>query len=75
MKVRSAVKKRCEHCRIVKRHGILRVICKKNPSHKQRHKVRSKQGIIIILCLQLKVVLMRPKHQSTRIQDWDDASK
>ena len=36
MKVRSALKKRCDHCKIIKRHGILRVICSKNPSHKQR---------------------------------------
>ncbi|MCK4573337.1 MAG: 50S ribosomal protein L36 [candidate division Zixibacteria bacterium] len=36
MKVKSAIKKRCEHCKIVKRKGVLRVICSKNPSHKQR---------------------------------------
>lgn len=36
MKVRSAIKKRCDHCIIVKRRGVVRVICKKNPSHKQR---------------------------------------
>ncbi|MFH1337205.1 MAG: 50S ribosomal protein L36 [Candidatus Zixiibacteriota bacterium] len=35
MKVRSSVKVRCEKCKIVKRNGILRVICK-NPRHKQR---------------------------------------
>ncbi|MCK4404366.1 MAG: 50S ribosomal protein L36 [candidate division Zixibacteria bacterium] len=35
MKVRSSIKVRCEKCRIVKRKGILRVICK-NPRHKQR---------------------------------------
>ncbi|MBN1190029.1 MAG: 50S ribosomal protein L36 [Dehalococcoidales bacterium] len=35
MKVRTSVKKRCEKCRIIKRHGIVRVICV-NPKHKQR---------------------------------------
>jgi large subunit ribosomal protein L36 len=35
MKVRASVKKICEHCKIVKREGVLRVICK-NPRHKQR---------------------------------------
>ncbi|RCI12297.1 hypothetical protein L249_0273 [Ophiocordyceps polyrhachis-furcata BCC 54312] len=42
MKVHSAIKKRCEHCKVVrrksgKRHtGYLYVICKANPRHKQR---------------------------------------
>jgi large subunit ribosomal protein L36 len=36
MKVQTSVKKRCEHCKIIRRHGIVRVICKKNPKHKQR---------------------------------------
>jgi len=35
MKVRTSVKKMCEHCKIVKRRGVVRVICK-NPKHKQR---------------------------------------
>ena len=35
MKVRASVKKICENCKIIKREGILRVICK-NPRHKQR---------------------------------------
>ncbi|MDD4996876.1 MAG: 50S ribosomal protein L36 [Syntrophales bacterium] len=35
MKVRSSVKKMCEKCKIVKRRGVLRVICE-NPKHKQR---------------------------------------
>jgi large subunit ribosomal protein L36 len=35
MKVRSSIKVRCEKCKIVRRKGILRVICK-NPRHKQR---------------------------------------
>ncbi len=35
MKVRSSVKKFCENCKIIKRKGRVRVICK-NPRHKQR---------------------------------------
>ena len=36
MKVRSSVKPICEHCKVVRRAGVVRVICKKNPRHKQR---------------------------------------
>ena len=36
MKVRPSIKKMCEHCKIVLREGVVRVICKKNPKHKQR---------------------------------------
>ncbi len=36
MKVRASVKRMCNNCRIVKRGGIVRVICSKNPRHKQR---------------------------------------
>jgi large subunit ribosomal protein L36 len=35
MKVRSSVRKRCEKCKIIKRRGVVRVICT-NPKHKQR---------------------------------------
>ncbi len=35
MKVRSSVKKMCEKCRIIRRHGLVMVICE-NPKHKQR---------------------------------------
>lgn len=35
MKVRASVKKICAKCRIVKREGVLRVLCE-NPRHKQR---------------------------------------
>ncbi len=34
MKVRSSVKKICDNCKIIKRKGKIRVICK-NPRHKQ----------------------------------------
>ena len=36
MKVKSSVKKMCKYCKKVRRNGVLRVICKKNPKHKQR---------------------------------------
>jgi len=36
MKVRSSVKPICEHCRVIRRSGVVRIICKKNPRHKQR---------------------------------------
>jgi large subunit ribosomal protein L36 len=35
MKVKPSVKRRCEHCKIIKRRGVVRVICR-NPKHKQR---------------------------------------
>ena len=36
MKVRPSVKPICEKCKIVRRNGVLRVICSANPRHKQR---------------------------------------
>ncbi len=35
MKVRPSVKALCSECRVIKRQGVLRVICT-NPRHKQR---------------------------------------
>ncbi len=35
MKVQASVKKICRNCKIVKRKGVLRVICKE-AKHKQR---------------------------------------
>lgn len=35
MKVRSSVKKICQKCRLIRRKGIVMVICS-NPKHKQR---------------------------------------
>lgn len=35
MKVKPSVKRRCDNCKIIKRRGIIRVICT-NPRHKQR---------------------------------------
>ena len=36
VKVRTSVKPICEHCKVVTRRGVTRIICKRNPKHKQR---------------------------------------
>ena len=36
LKVRASIGKRCSECRIIRRNGVVRVICKRNPRHKQR---------------------------------------
>ena len=36
MKVRTSIKRICEHCRIVRRRSKLYVICARDPKHKQR---------------------------------------
>jgi len=36
VKVRSSVKPICEHCKVIKRQGVVRIICSRNPKHKQR---------------------------------------
>ena len=44
MKVRPSVKPICEYCRVIRRHGVVRVICRvicsRDPRHKQRQGVR-----------------------------------
>ena len=35
MKVRASVKPICDKCKVIKRKGIIRIICE-NPKHKQR---------------------------------------
>ncbi|MCY3853464.1 MAG: 50S ribosomal protein L36 [Gammaproteobacteria bacterium] len=35
MKVQASVKRICRHCKIVRRNGVVRVICR-IPRHKQR---------------------------------------
>ena len=39
MKVRPSVKKMCDKCKIIRRHGKVLVICE-NPRHKQRQAKR-----------------------------------
>ena len=46
MKVKSSIKKRCNDCQIVKRKGVVRVICKKNPRHKQKQR----KGVVRVIC-------------------------
>lgn len=36
MKVRASVKKICNECKVIRRNGDVRVICTKDPKHKQR---------------------------------------
>ncbi|MER3402813.1 MAG: 50S ribosomal protein L36 [Armatimonadota bacterium] len=36
MKVQASVKKMCDGCKIIRRKGVVRVICKKKRKHKQR---------------------------------------
>ncbi|MFA4945319.1 MAG: 50S ribosomal protein L36 [Lentisphaeria bacterium] len=35
MKVRASIKRMCNQCRVVRRNGVLRIVCK-NVRHKQR---------------------------------------
>jgi len=35
MKVRASVKKICKNCKVVRRQGVVRILCT-NPRHKQR---------------------------------------
>jgi large subunit ribosomal protein L36 len=35
MKVRTSVKKICDKCKVIRREGVVRIICE-NPKHKQK---------------------------------------
>lgn len=35
MKVRASVRPICRKCKVIRRHGVVRVLCE-NPRHKQR---------------------------------------
>mgnify|MGYP000196429752 FL=1 len=45
MKVSPSVKRICENCRVIRRHGRVMVICV-NPRHKQRQAESRSSGII-----------------------------
>ena len=45
MKVRPSVKKICPKCKVIRRRGILRIICE-NPRHKQRQGERTRSEIV-----------------------------
>ena len=36
MKVKASVKKMCDLCQVIKRKGVVRVVCKRSAKHKQR---------------------------------------
>ena len=36
MKVRASVKPMCINCKVIRRNGVVRIICKKDQRHKQR---------------------------------------
>lgn len=36
MKVMASVKSICRKCKVIKRRGVVRVICSSDPRHKQR---------------------------------------
>jgi large subunit ribosomal protein L36 len=36
MKVKTSIKKMCGDCKVIRRCRVVRVICQKNPRHKQR---------------------------------------
>lgn len=36
MKVRASVKRICRNCKVIKRNGVVRIICSSDPKHKQR---------------------------------------
>lgn len=36
MKVRASVKPQCPYCKPVKRKGVYRMICERDPKHKQK---------------------------------------
>lgn len=44
MKVRPSVKKMCDKCKIIRRHGKVLVICE-NPRHKQRRAKKREEDI------------------------------
>jgi large subunit ribosomal protein L36 len=37
MKVRTSVRKLCDKCKVVRRRGVVRILCS-NPKHKQRQR-------------------------------------
>ena len=37
MKVKSSVKPICNNCKVIRRNGVVRIVCS-NPKHKQRQK-------------------------------------
>lgn len=42
MKVRASVKVRCKNCKVVRRQGVVLIICE-NPRHKQRQGTKQRR--------------------------------
>lgn len=42
MQVRASVKPMCNNCKIIRRRGVVRVLCD-NPKHKQRQKIAKRK--------------------------------
>ena len=64
MKVKASVKKICKDCKIIKRNGVIRVICSSNPKHKQRHlvmNIKYKQ-IALVEILAVGQIVVHSKH-------------
>ncbi|WP_299299886.1 50S ribosomal protein L36 [uncultured Fretibacterium sp.] len=40
MKVKPSVKPISEFCRVIRRNGVVRIICSRDPRHKQRQGAR-----------------------------------
>jgi large subunit ribosomal protein L36 len=40
MKVKPSVKPICEFCRVIRRDGVVRIICSRDQRHKQRQGAR-----------------------------------
>jgi large subunit ribosomal protein L36 len=36
MKVRASVRPICDSCKVIRRRGVIRIICSRSPKHKQR---------------------------------------
>ena len=43
MKVAASVKKMCRNCKVIRRKGVVRVICT-DPRHKQRQGLKRESG-------------------------------
>jgi len=49
MKVRSSVKPICAKCKVVRRKGVVRILCE-NPRHKQRQGWDSRRMTWLVSC-------------------------
>src|SRR6266851_9219023 len=52
MKVRASVKKICKNCKVVRRQGVVRILCS-NPRHKQRQGEREESSMARVAGVEL----------------------